>query len=67
MIELLHELRNSSFQTEAFRHLIMSQQRKREAKTLLDFYSLHNNETNLLADFMRILNSYIRADDAYII
>jgi len=39
MAELLRELINSSFYIEAFRLLIMSQQGKRKAKSLLDFYT----------------------------
>jgi len=35
MIELLYELKNSSFNIEAFRHLTMSQQGKRKTKSLL--------------------------------
>jgi len=37
MIGLLHELKNSFFNREAFRILIMSQQGKRKTKRLLDF------------------------------
>jgi len=39
MIELLHALENSSFNTQAFRNLIMTQQGKRKTKSLLDFYT----------------------------
>jgi len=38
MIKLLHELKNNSF-IKAFRHLLMSQQRKKKTKSLLDFYT----------------------------
>jgi len=37
MIELLHELKNSFFNIEAFRNLVMSQERKGKTKRLLDF------------------------------
>ena len=39
MIELLHELKDSFFNIEAFRNVIMSQQGKRKTKRLLDFYT----------------------------
>jgi len=39
MIELLHELKTAIFNTEAFRHLIMSQQGKGKTKNLLGFYT----------------------------
>jgi len=39
MIELLHELKNSFYNIEAFRNLTMSQQGKRKTKSLLDFYA----------------------------
>ena len=39
MIELLQELKNSSCNIEAFRHVILSQQGKKETKGLLDFYT----------------------------
>ena len=39
MIELLHELKKSFFNKEAFRNLIMSQQRVMKTKSLLDFYA----------------------------
>jgi len=39
MIELLHELESAIVNTEAFRHLIMSQQGKRKTKSLLDFHT----------------------------
>jgi len=37
MIKLLHELKKSFFNMEAFMNLIMSQQGKRKTKLLLDF------------------------------
>jgi len=39
MIELLHELKKSFFNMEAFRNLIMSQQEEMKTKSLLDFYA----------------------------
>jgi len=39
MTELLHELKNSSFNIEGFRDLIMPQQGKRKTKSFLDFYT----------------------------
>ena len=39
MIKLLHELNNKGFYTVVFRHLIMSQQGKRQTKSLLEFYT----------------------------
>jgi len=39
IVELLHELKTAVFNTEAFRHLIMSQQGKRKTESLLDFYT----------------------------
>jgi len=39
MVELFHEHKNSFFNVEAFRTLIMSQQGKRKTKRLLDVYT----------------------------
>jgi len=39
IIELLHELKNSFFNIEAFRDLIMSQQGKRKTEGLLEVYT----------------------------
>jgi len=57
LIELLHELKNSFVNIEAFRHL-MSQQGKRKTKSLLDLYTQQKIES-FLAYFMRILNSCV--------
>jgi len=38
-MELLHELKKSFFNMEAFRNLIMSQQEEIKTKSLLDFYA----------------------------
>jgi len=39
IIKLLQELKNSNFNIEAFRHLVMSQQGKKITESLLDFYT----------------------------
>jgi len=39
MIEVFHEVKTAIVNTEVFRHLIMSQQRKWKTKRLLDFYT----------------------------
>jgi len=39
MADLLHDLKKSLFNIEAFRNLIMSRQEKRKIKSLLDFYA----------------------------
>ena len=59
MIELLHELKTAVVNTEAFRRLIMSQQGKRTIENLL-----YKNSKNILAHFMRILNSCIVEQDS---
>jgi len=39
MVELLHQLKNSFLNIEAFRNLILSQQGKRKTERLLDVYA----------------------------
>jgi len=58
MIEQLHEPKVAIVNIEAFRNLIMFQQRKRKTKSLLDFYTQQKSES-FLAYFMRILNSCV--------
>ena len=53
---MMHELKTAVVNTEAFRHLIMSQQGKRKTNSLLDSYTQQKNGS-FLAYFILILKS----------
>jgi len=59
LTELLHELKTAAvFKVEAFMYLMMSQQGKRRANSLLDLYKKQKIDI-FLSHIMRILNSCI--------